>query len=121
MAIREIGVQMCAERLVLLPMSLAGHWTLLAIDVELHEVRFTDTLPVIKMEILEKVKVLLQILREEIPGPEWLPAGVEGCRIHHSRQRGDLSCGYYVAWFCEEELRQKYGESPFHLRMPEAS
>ena len=42
--IRDIGVQMCEEGgLVLLPMSLAGHWTLLAIDVELREVRFTDT------------------------------------------------------------------------------
>ena len=83
-AIRDIGVQMREEGgLVLLPMSIAGHWTLLAIDVELREVRFVDTLAAIKVEILEKVEVLLQILREEIAGLEWLPAGVESCRIHH--------------------------------------
>ena len=93
---------------------------MLAVDVQLHEVRFVDTLKAIKTAIVEKMKVLLEVLRVDIPGLQWLPESVEGCRIHHCRQRSDVSCGYFVAWFAEEELRQKYGESPMHRGCPDA-
>ena len=63
------------------------------------------------------MKIVVKIFKT-IPGLDWLPGDVSLCRTHHCRQGLDVSCGYYVCWFVEEELRRSLGDAPFSRGFP---
>ena len=79
--------------------------------------RFVDTLSEVKKDVVKTLNTVLRIWSSVFP---WLPADVRLCRSNFCRQGCDLSCGYFVAWFLEEECRRSLGELPFCRGGPNA-
>ena len=116
-AVRKFGVEILDMKKALFPVALQNHWTLLTVDLEMKKMTFWDTLNNIKPAIVEKMKRVVEIFKT-IPGLEWLPADVSSCRTHWCRQGADVSCGYFVCWFLEEEMRRSLGECPWSRGSP---
>ena len=115
--VRIIGQEILEKKKALFPLALAGHWTLLTVDLEMKKMTFWDTLHEIKPSIVKKMKIVVEIFKT-IPGLEWLPGDVSLCRTHSCRQGADVSCGYFVCWFLEEEMRRSLGECQWSRGSP---
>ena len=118
-AVRAIGEDVVKSKKALCPLALEGHWTLLIVDMVEKKLKFVDTLHKIKALTVKKMEAVLKIFKT-VDGLQWLPADIGSCRVNGCRQGADVSCGYYVCWFLEEELRRSLGECPFHRGYPDA-
>ena len=113
----KIGADFLGMKKVLCPFSIADHWSLLVIDMEMKAVRYVDTLEFMKMEVVKTVNAVLGHWRSLIP---WLPEDIRACRTNFCRQSLGLACGYFVGWLIEEECRRSLGEPPFNRGAPSA-
>ena len=89
-ALRAIGAEFVDHSKALLPLAIAGHWTLLVIDLMEKKLRFIDTLEEIKDKIVEKLEVVLKIL-QGIEGLQWIPLEIRTCRTNWCRQGAHLA------------------------------
>ena len=91
--------------IAVMPLWCPDHWTLLVIDVEVQTCRYYDSLFPRKEENHCFADQLVSMLQTRL---SWLPLQAPAQR-NFCRQE-ETECGFYVAWWMEEELRRACGE-----------
>ena len=95
--------------LVLIPLAVNEHWSLLVLESSLQSVKYYDSLLHESEAGYLAADILLTKLRHDgLEHMQWLPLSCPH-RCHAATQ-GPLECGFFVGWWMEEEVRQLMGE-----------
>ena len=110
-------------KLMLMPLTVSDHWTLLVVQCSSLQVQYYDSLKfesesgwMVADMLLSKLKQ--EALKEGLEHLQWLP-DVCPHRCNEALQ-GTLQCGYFVAWWMEEEVRELQGQGRWCRGWPNA-
>ena len=108
-------------KVVLIPLTVGEHWTLLVLQMQQNVVKYYDSLKFESESGYLAADMLLTKLKQQddLKGLGWLP---EVCphRCNCSLQ-GTMQCGYFVAWWMEEEVRELMGQGRWCRGWPNAA
>ena len=110
-------------KLILMPLTVSEHWTLLVVQCSSLQVQYYDSLKfesesgwMVADMLMTKLKQ--EAFKEGVEHLQWLP---DNCphRCNEAVQ-GTLQCGYFVAWWLEEEVRELQGQGRWCRGWPNA-
>ena len=105
--------------LALLPLLVAEHWTLLAVDQQQRQCRYYDSLPVqSEKSWLVADFVLEQLKNSDVEAAQWLPSKVPDRR--NEAYQGPLHCGFYICHWMEEDCRHMLGQGGLPSWLPQS-